>query len=302
MEGLSVSEAIGSGFGVIRRAPWSVVAWAVAMLVVTIPQLFLVGSAAPDLIGLYQRASTHAGGPPDPVPMFALQQKMAGLQVVVMVTSIVEIVVLTGAIFRAVLEPSARRWAYLRLGVQELWLGLAGGVFYILMMLMILVAAFAIGVGYAFANMASAGSRSGGGLPFVIVVGATIVAALWVLLRLSLAPVMSFAERRFVFFESWALTRGKVLKIFLIWLALMVIVWLIELVLMAVFGLGLFGALGFDIRSLAAEPPAEAFRRLVPLFIVLGPIVLLAGTAMQAVLIAPQADIYRQLSAQPTTR
>jgi hypothetical protein len=296
----SASEAIGAGFRVIRRTPWVILAWALAYLVLAVPQFAVYAAAAPSLVAYYQ-ALAHAaqsGAPPTAGPMLAFQQQMMSVQAVGMLTSIVVNTILTAAIYRAVLEPQARRWAYLRLSAQELWLALATAVLMILLMLMIfaLVVPVAISVAVTAAAVHAGRAAGGGGLLIGVACGVGVAAIVWALLRLSLALPMSFAERKFLLFESWALTRGQAGKMFLVALALLAIVWVLEIVVLGLFWWGVFSFGGLDLAALPTTPAPELVRRLIPAFLLLLPVMAVFGMALLAVMLAPWADIYRQLT------
>jgi hypothetical protein len=297
----SASEAIGSGFRLIGRTPWVLLAWALAYLLLMLPQFAVLAGSGPHLFGLFQAmAKAPPGAPPDPGQMMALQQQMIGVQAVGWLTAIVVNTLLMAAVYRAVLEPQARGWAYLRLGAAELWLGLMFLVLMFLLMLMMfaLIIPLAIGGGIMAAAAHGAPGASGG-LVFGLAAAAGVVAIVWVFLRLSLALPLSFAERRFLLFESWALTRGHALKIFAVAIAVVVIVWVLEMVVVALLAVLLWVPLsfgGFDLSTLSTTPMPELLRRLLPALLLLIPVWALFVVAMTTVMMAPWADIYRQLT------
>src|SRR5262249_34743779 len=137
-----------------------------------------------------------------------------------------------GAVYRAALYPEDRRFLHLRFSMREVWLGLV---------LMVLVVMFFIGFFVAMiptmvvtAIAAAAGHNSGASalLVFAAMFGLFAV-VIWLALRFSLATPMSFAEKNFRVFESWAVTAGHAGKMFGVGLALVVIVWILELILVA---------------------------------------------------------------------
>ena len=123
---------------------------------------------------------------------------------------------------------------------------------------------------------------------------AAVVGVVWLLTRFSLASPMAFAERRFIFAESWSLTEGHALKLFGVALALVVILILIELVLIAPIslGLGLSGAL-----QRLQDDPGAAMGLAAP-WLAAGVVLLsLFASLVYSILGAPWASIYQQLSA-----
>ena len=226
---------------------------------------------------------------------------MMTLQPIIWLFTIVTHTLLVGAIYRAVLQPQDSRFGYLRLSRQELWLGLTILVFYILMILMVVAAVIPLAVVAAVAGGDNGGA--GGATTLVIMLLAVVacVAVVWVMLRLSLAVPMSFAQSRFLPVESWSLTRGHAFKMFLVALALVVIVWLLELVLVGSFWGAIIGQAlgGGSWQALLDMPPAEIARRVGPLIAGLAIVGSVLGMAVYAIIVAPWASIYAQLTAAP---
>lgn len=299
MANFSIGEAVGSGFGIIRRRPMTVVIWAVAYLVLYAgPYLLLMSSVLPDVIGVYQAAGAAAleHTQPDSSRMMELGQKMQGIQALIMLLSLVFHTVFVAAVYRAVLEPENSRFGYLRLGAQELWLGLTFVAFALFSILMSIVVMIPVGILSAVAG-ASMGKGPMAGLMIGLLVLVACVAILWVLLRLSMAFPMSFARRRFALFESWDMTRGQAFKLFLVALAVSLIVVLIEIVIVALVCGVVLGVSGGDLRTLVHEPPEQLLARLAPVLVVVSLAGSVIGMAIYAVMIAPWASIYKQLTA-----
>ena len=303
MADFSASQAIGAGFGVIRRHPVAVLVWTLAYLVIgVLPQLAVVWAMLPDLMASYQeigrRAAEH--GRPDMAGAMALQSRMMALQPISFLASIVSQTVLLGAIYRAVLTPEDRRFFYLRLGVRELWMGLTVLVLVVLWIIMIFCLAVPLAIGGGIAA-AMAHGRDGGGLAvmFVLLLGlAGLGVIVWVMLRLSMAPPMSFARKSFTLYESWSLTAGHALKLFGVALALFVILMVLEALIFGALGGIVFGGLltreGW--RALIDATPQSIIHTLLPGLAVFLPLAALVGTALYVVMLAPFADIYRQLT------
>jgi len=305
MAQVSVGQAIGAGFRVLGRNPGVVLAWAAALFVLgVLPQVAVFASVFPAIIGAYQEAARTGlqGGHPSPDVMAGLNARFIGLQPVSSLASLVSHTVLLGAVYRAVLEPENRRFAYLRLGIQELWLGLA-----ILVMVIgaVLVAvAVAIPLAVVAAIVAAAGRAAGGapgvaGLLVVAIALAGVGVVVWAMIRFSLALPMGFAQRNFRFFESWSLTRGHAFQIFLVYFAVLLIAFLVELALLAVFGVGFLGVAAAGWRSLLSARPEEILRRIAPWIPVWMVVAAVVGAVLQALISAPVAEIYRELSAEP---
>lgn len=117
--------------------------------------------------------------------------------------SLFAFVMLWAAVFRAVLLPQESRFAYMRLGMDELRL---------LGCLLILIVGFylilAIGGVIAVIIGVAAGASAA---PFLIVAGLILAVALfaWLGTRLSLAGPLTIRERKIILGPAWRLTGGK---------------------------------------------------------------------------------------------
>ncbi|HEY8574055.1 hypothetical protein [Phenylobacterium sp.] len=291
MAGISGSQAFGSGFRLLGREPLAVLAWTLAYFILGVmPQLGMYAAVLPDLLQIMGGAKD--GSDPTMADMMALNAKMPMLQLVSMLASLVSSSVLLGAVYRAVLEPENRRFLYLRLGVQELWIGLSLVVIYVLMVLALLVAAIPVAI-VAFI------ARSAGGGMALVLVGLLVLALFgWLAIRLSLATPMAFTRRTFVVFESWGRTQGHALKIFLVYLALFALIAAVELAL----ALSVRGVLKSAVASGAMEgffaDPMAALADAWPMVAAIVAAGSALGVIIMVLLAAPLADIHRQLPAE----
>jgi hypothetical protein len=223
MAAISIRRALGAGFSLVRRRPVSVFVWGLLLVLFVQAPLFAVMlNGAVDVLASFGTARKLT-----PAAIVAaqstLQQRMAIVQAFMLPLYYVRAVV-TAAAFRAVLEPRNSAFAYLRLGRQEAWLFLltlclAVGLPYLAMPLILLVAG---------AIAAAAWLPSPWNLGLWAVGGITTILIVWAITRLGLAAPLTFAERRFRLFESWAVTRGQALRLFILWLVILLIVVVIE--------------------------------------------------------------------------
>jgi len=243
MGSFSAGAAIGAGFRMIGREPVAFMVWCLAMLMLgVLPQ----GWVFSQMFGMFGRlAQLSAQGAADPAigDMFQLQAQMMQLQPISYASSIVSQTLVVGAIFRAMLRPEERSWFFLRLGPRELWLGLV----VLVLAVMIFMGMFALMIPVMIvAGVGAAAKVEAIAFLAPLLMFVAFGVAIWLLIRLSMAPVMSFARSTFVLFESWPFTRGHALKMFGVALALVIIVWLLEL---------LFGAAAFV--AIAAQGPLD---------------------------------------------
>jgi hypothetical protein len=194
MRPLSAYEASGAGFRLILREPRAIAAWILLW--------FAAFSAAAWTVAAGKPVSSIAVRAPATLGEAAARFGTFGVVLVVLFTLVWLVTV--AAVYRAVLRPNERRWFYLRLGDDELRLG-------ILSLVTVLVGA---PLGYASAWIVFMIST-----PFLRVlpravsdiVGFGLLATVWMWLgvRLSLIAVETFSERRFHLTAYWPLTRGR---------------------------------------------------------------------------------------------
>lgn len=301
MAAIPVGEAAFAGFGVIRRNPAAVLVWGVVLFVLTIvPITALFGLIGPWLEAFTQLA--ESGAEPDPSAVLALQMQMMALNPILTLTSLVSRVLLTCAVFRAVLTPQDNRFFYLRLGLGELLVGL---VYLCLIILLVLLVITGLGLVMGVSAIVWSGSHGAAVGLGILLSLALMVAVIWLGLRLSMAMPMTLAERRFRFFESWELTRGHAGELFLIALVAVVIVWLLEVVAIGVgvvLVIPFIGSGAFDEASIAAffeRPPADWIADIAPWLLGGGFVVSVLGAVLYTVFTAPWAAAYRALTPPP---
>ncbi len=309
MSDFSIGDAVGSGFSLIAKRPVAVVAWGIAYILIIALPLLLVGAAMiPDFLELV-RAGVQNPHPSEPPPaFFVFFSKFMLLFPVLMLASIAGRAMLQGAIYRGMLEPDNRSFLSLRLGRQELWLAILSFAFG-------WVVGFAIiAIAIAGALVAALGWAAGGLLPHpsadvvrgvvvVVAVIGSIVAWFLVLLRLSLAFPMTFAAKEFRLFESWSLTKGHALKLFGLGLVVFFISLAIALVVNIVARIGMFSMIGGldpeHMQSFAERvraSPQILIAALAPAFVALAVIELFLLGPLSAIVHAPWAYAYRELS------
>lgn len=292
MAELRVGQAAGAGLRIIRRDPVAVLGWAGLNLVLTAVLLTLFGGL------IAQTAAIAAHGEPRTADLAGLQLQMMGLQPLVSLGAIVMQTVVMGAVFRAVLQPQERRWAYLRLSGQELWLGLVTvaisfGVGIGVAMLILPLAAIVAFVGIAFRETIGVWAMVAVGGLAALAVG---VAVVWLMLRLCMAYPMSFADRNFRLFESWTRTRGHTASLFLVFVLAGLMAVAVQAVGLAIAAVAVLVTIGPNWQALLAGDPLLLFRTggaLIAVFVV---VYSLFGAVVAAITTAPLADAYRQLT------
>jgi hypothetical protein len=311
MARFSATGAATAGFGVIGRAPLAVLAWGLVLLVTLVgPMIGLMWTLAPQFIGLIKampEPGSTAASETDPAMMarmMQLQASMMGVNLLSLVGGTLVRAVVAAAVFRAVLQPDQNRWAYLRLGKSELWLALVSLVQTVLFMMAyfaVIIVGFILGmIVFLVGSAAGEGGKLMAGLLIVLLVLAAIGALFWGVLRLSMAGPMSFAEGKFLLFESWSFTRGQSGRLLGMAVLLVLILMALELVVYAILGVAVFGSwmgIKTTVEALRGQPP-EAWLHAFWQVAAIGTVVLsvLAAFAM-ALVCAPWAKAYEELAA-----
>lgn len=300
MSEVSVGEALGSGFGLVRRKPLSFLVWTLAYIVLGIlPAVLIFSLAGPSYIELFRAA---AGGdtlnPPGAAELQAFTAQMQGVQAVNTLVGIVMASVLYSAIMRAVLEPEKKAFGYLRLGMDEvrqavMWVG-----FYIFgfVALMIVILAYALLIG-----VTSAVSVAAGVIVSIVVGFAVLAGVVWLGARLSMVLPMTFADKKFRFAAAWKLTKGNGRRLSLLLLGVVLIAFVAVVIMLAVVGatIAAFVASRPEAATLStffSQPTQALIRELSPWVIVLSLAGTLFYTLLAVIMTAPWAVAYRQLA------
>ena len=202
--------------------------------------------------------------------------------------------ILGAAMIRSVLRPDDSEFGFMRFGADEMrQLGLA---------LLTFVVFFGVYIGAAFAAFVVGGiiglaGKAVGVLAIFVLIAAIFGGMLFLAVRLSLAPALTFDSGRVNLFGSWALTRGRFWPLFGVYLLAIVLVIVVYLLFaVVIFALGAVLG-GGDVFAAITRPdmssPAAYF---TPWRI--AQMVLSAGVSalVWPVIFTPPAAIYRQLA------
>lgn len=207
----SGSDAAFEGFRLVRRNPMALVAWALLYAVVSLASLFAMSTAIGPITEWAERMDALENQSPSATPEQVLEafqgigQVMLSLAWLIPVSLIVT-AMLMAAVARAVLNPRAAGFGYLRLGMDELRVFVVTLVLGILMVCAWIAVAVAVG---ALSGIAGATGAEWMWL-FVVLAGlAGVAGIIWLAVRLSLAVPITVAENRFAFFDSFGVTRGR---------------------------------------------------------------------------------------------
>ena len=301
----SSNGAIASGFRLIGAKPGLILVWGLTyVLLAVIPQFLLIGRFLPDLLIFYRDALQSASADTMATPsddLVQMQAQIARYQPLQIVAGLIGAAIVHSAIYRAILEPENDRYFYLRLGAQELWVGVVS----VLLIVAILLAVLAMAIPAALLT-AIVGSVTGGpsswaaGLMIFLLFCVIAGLAIWIWLRLSMAPLASFAERRLRLFESWEMTKGLGWRLFGVAASLFGILLAGQFIFFTVLGAGGGSALTNNLEAIKAffdQPPNDWMARAAPwVALLIGLYTVVTGVAM-TIMTAPFATIYRELAA-----
>ena len=205
----SGSDAAFEGFRLVRRKPMALVAWALLYAALSLASLFAMAAAIGPLTEWGERMEALESGTPTQEQVLAAFQGLGEVMLSlawILPVSLAVSAMLMAAVARAVLNPRAGGFGYLRLGMDEL------RVFVVTLVLGILMFCAWIAIWIVLAILLGIAAASGANWMWLVVVVAGlagIAALIWLAVRLSLAVPITVAENRFAFFDSFALTRGK---------------------------------------------------------------------------------------------
>jgi hypothetical protein len=226
MTKFSPIDAALEGLRVVRREPWAVAYWVA------------VWSAAFILIAVVERMTgLPARVQASPDDLQAAIRRFGPLGLLLASVVLVLWVMTTATVYRAVLRPDEHGWHLLKLGPDEARIGILsaaetfiaavlGGVpAYLLLVLLNPI--------FEMAPSLNRLTAFGG---FV----ATMLIDIWIAVRLSLAPVQTFAQHRFPLSAYWAFARGHYWRLLLGYLIVVVELLVVIVVLTVLIGGGLW--------------------------------------------------------------
>lgn len=206
----SASDAAFSGFRLIGKKPGAVAAWALVYLIYqAVLGALMVALMGDKLVQLQAMTETNRT---DPEAALAMLPSLGLLFVILLPLALVFSSVMNTAVFRAFLRPADRPgFGYLRLGRDELRMGV----------LIVLWVALAIGYAFLAVFIYGLGMAAGGALPgavrplfYFLWSMALIPALIYPAVRLSLSGPMTVAQNHIRVFESWHLTKGRFWSLF----------------------------------------------------------------------------------------
>jgi hypothetical protein len=271
-------DAALEGLRTMRRKPLPVLAWATFSLVM----LPILGLIAKIVLGEEGRAALNGrGSSADPREILDLVTHLGGVMVLLIVLALVLGSVLQAAIIRSVIEPKNDRFAYLRLGKEELQLLVVSLITWAAALGVTVIPSGAVVLGAALLSGAAAGwFATLGGL-------AVIGLSLWVAVRLSLLGPHAFSHHHIDIRAAWIQTHGqffRLLGMFALTLVLSALVSLVGATLSSIVGNVIGGGVASTGGDVVASHPRLiltllANLLLAPIFLTLQTVILVAAPA-----------------------
>jgi hypothetical protein len=303
MARIDIEASLRSGFSVIRHRPGAVMLWGLVHVVV-IGAFF--AAMGPFYLAMFSQMS--AAGSTDPTAsqqaITAMMPQFMAMQGWMMLGGLalgfVGVMVYCAA-FRAVLHPEQSRLGYLRVGMPEVFLFVIvyAAQFAIGIALFIAFLLGALIVGVLFAVHAGALGVAVGVLCCVT----ALVGLVWVGLRFSMIGPMMVHDGKFHLGESWTLTEGHAVDLFIIAISLAAILIVAEMVIVGVLmvvGVAAFAAFSGGAANYLTHlhnNPSAVLAAVAPLLVV-GAILWIPLTGcFLAIWNAPWARAYLDLTA-----
>ena len=299
MSELSIGDAVGAGFQLIRRRPLEVLAWGLAGLVTAVATFGVFGSYYASVLGDLVRGGGMVNPMASPEGLASFQRMQGSSLLLSLFSAFVDCVVYC-AVFRAVIHPEQRRFAYLRIGAPEVFalvLVIAGYVALVVMVVITILIIGAVVAGLMAAHAAAVGVIVG------VLGGLALLAGLaYALLRLSLIVPMMVSDGRFHFADAWRLTSRHVGALLVVSIAIFAVLLVAQIVIgliMLSLGLGyLSSAVGglSHLREFFLRSPAEMLASAAPLLVIFGVMSIPLTGCTFAIVGAPWARAFRDLA------
>jgi hypothetical protein len=228
MTTLLPGDAAFEGFRLTQEHPRVTLIWAVFHLLVS-----FVTATALILLGGDVMLQAESAAEMSPAELAVFMREIAPAYLTLAPIGLVVMSVAAAAVYRLQLRPEeAAGSGHLRFGADEIRLIVLTVVYYLLTIGGVLALSLVAAIGATVASLAGQGAMAMVGLGMML-----FFAGLWVfvLVRLSLAPVLTFDQRRLVVFGSWALTRGNFWRLLGTYVLALLTIFVVSLLAMVIF-------------------------------------------------------------------
>lgn len=226
----SATDAAFEGFRLVRRNPLALVAWSLLYLILSLANLFASAESMKSMVAMTEMMEGMRGSPPttfeDMLPILEAYGQAMSSTIWLIPISILVGSVLYAAVARGVLFPQDKSFGYIRIGMDEVRVLV---VTFVIAIAGVAVYALAFAAVFALGAVAIAAEQPWIWLFVILGFFAAIALMIWLAVRWSLAVPITVAEKRFAFFDSFSLTRGRFWPL----LGMAIIAGLMALVIMA---------------------------------------------------------------------
>jgi len=297
----SATDAAFEGFRLVRRNPMAIVVWSVLYFVLSLASLFASAHSMRGMVALTELLDGMESTPPasfqDILPIFEAYGQAMSYTAWLMPVSLVVGSIIYAAIARGVLTPQAKGLGYVKFGMDEVRVLVVS---IVISLAAIVIYCLALAGVFALGAIAIATEQSWMWLLVVLGFLAAIALMIWLAVRWSLAIPIVVAEKRFAFFDSFGMTRGRFWPLFgmaIIAGLLSVVIWFLSMIVAMpvsmMSGVSMMGAMG------ASTDPAamlEAFDPTNPWMIATAVVNAIVYALMVGVVYAPFAVAYRDIT------
>ena len=277
---MSVRSIIAGGIDLVRTQPRVVAIWIAIYLVGAAAAMVALRPFMADMIVFQQEVAAHAAAGMSTPPVFPTG--VFGWLILMEVVFLILGIVAFAAVVRATARPGGDRFAYLRLGMDELRLLGLGVLLVIAALAAEIVAIIALVLAGVLARLVAG---DGATVAVVAILAILLVgAAIWAEVRLSLAGALTIIRGRIVIIDAWRATRGRFWTLLGVYAVLTIAFMVVGVVMVALSNPGLLAAYArLDQQAMANAAAAQLTRQAAGLSV--GMMVqMMAGSAVMVVI------------------
>ncbi len=298
MTSFSATDAALEGFRITRERPKALMAWTAFCFAVSVASALITVNMPAEARAALEFLNTDPNAAPD---AGKLLQALTILSPMLLFGLVVQCI-MGAAVYRVILRPQDDRFSYLRFGRDELRLMTLTLIYLILALMLVAAIQIVVAIIATLASFLGAGA-----LQFAFAAAELFALGLlvYVAVRMSLAPVMTFDQGRLAILDSWRLTHGQFWRLVGAYLLAICCVFVVAILFMMLFmavSMIITLAMGGTVAELMRifQPDETTLRTyLNPFMIAYMAVGGLFTAIYYAVVAAPGAIAYQKLAARP---